>query len=76
MAYSKELLKSYDLDSSDMIGWASSGPTLVFLDEIESRKAKALADLVKGGEKNHDKNVELYRAYSRVMTLIDDAKNL
>lgn len=74
MAFSN--LKRHGVDSSDMHLWARSGATNAFIEEVQIQKELAFKNLLKGGSKNHDMNSECYKAYEKVLKLINEAGNI
>jgi hypothetical protein len=64
------------LDKSDMHRWSTSDEAKAFVDEINVYKKQAFAKLLKEGEKKHSQNAECYKAYERVITLLNEASKL
>jgi len=74
VAYSK--IKKQGVDASDMRGWSRSSCTQAFIDEIHIHKGLAFKALLKDGEKNHCENAEKFKAYEKVLSLIEEAGRL
>jgi hypothetical protein len=60
-------------DSSDMVRWASSIPTDVFVEEILEMREKSLRALIK--KPSEDSAAEV-RAIDRIVSLIEEARNM
>ncbi len=69
-------LGRYGIDSSDVRAWAGSPTTKAFIDEILEQKDLAFNKLLKGGEKNHSQNSESYKAFEKVLRLIEWASKM
>ena len=71
MAFSN--LKKYDLDASDVAVWKKAGCTALLIGEIQSAMDVSMRKLLKDGEKGHSANAEAYKAFARVLSMIEDA---
>jgi hypothetical protein len=76
VAFSKEIQKKYDLDSSDFDVWLNAGCTKAFVEEIVTQKNLALTRLIKGGAKAHDENAECFKAFEKVLRIIEVASKI
>ncbi len=74
MAYNN--LGHYGLDSSDMRQWAGSPATKAFIAEMNDQKDLVFKQLLKGGEKKHSENAESYKAFDKVLRLIEWASKV
>lgn len=69
-------LGHYGIDSSDVRQWAGSPTTKAFVAEIVEQKDLAFKQLLKGGEKNHSQHAESYKAFEKVLRLIEAASKM
>jgi hypothetical protein len=65
--------KLVNCDSSDMVRWANSLPTREFLNEISEMRRMSLTALIK---KPTEKSAAEVRAIDRVVSLIEEARNM
>jgi hypothetical protein len=65
--------KLVNCDSSDMVRWANSQPTLEFVNEISEMRRMSLTALIK---KPTEKSAAEVRAIDRVVSLIEEARNM
>ena len=64
------------IDKSDMARWATSKEAKAFVEEINIYRGQAFKALLKDGEKGHSKNAESYKAWEKVVTLLNEAGKL
>ena len=66
-------IKQRNLDRSDVLLWKNSGCTAELIEQIQVCQSQCLQRLLKDGEKKHSENAEGYKAYGKILKLIEDA---
>lgn len=69
-------LEHYGIDASDMRLWSSSNSAQAFIAEILEQKTLAFKRLLKDGEKKHSENAEAYKAFDKVLRLLEAASKI
>lgn len=64
------------LDNSDIQMWAMDKSAYVFEDEIKEEKSRAMRELLKCKACDHDKHAEKYKAFDKILGLIEEARKL
>jgi len=64
------------LDKSNMARWASSNEAKAFVAEVDIYKNQAFKALLKDGEKGYSKNAECFKAWEKVISLLNEAAKL
>lgn len=65
-----------DLDNSDIQMWAMDKSAYVFEDEIRMLRDVALRDLLKCKAVDHDQYSQKYKAFDKILGLIEEARKL
>lgn len=69
-------LQKQGADNSDGALWATSAPARAFASEVMVWREQAFKKLLKEGEKNHSQNAESYKAYEKVLDLLNEFAKL
>lgn len=69
-------LEHYGIDASDMRLWATSNSARAFVAEIQEQRGLVFKRLLKDGEKRHSENAEAYKAFEKVLRLIEAASKV